>query len=202
MRRDQRGEQGATPQRRNQDQQTNAPKAQIMSSRALQDNFDDSVGLHQDFIAQSRPTNDNDEFNVSGFEGGGGGAGGGGERGRGGGRHNDRRGRGGGRGGGRGRGADRKHKHHGGGEDTEDRHCSPAERAKLNSDQKSELKAIHTTREDKQDARSTAQLLTKMAAHEKRASQAETEQEAGDKNDQDAGNANWSHKALKKPNRS
>jgi hypothetical protein len=29
----------------------NAPKAQIMSSRTLQDNFDDSVGLHQDFIA-------------------------------------------------------------------------------------------------------------------------------------------------------
>jgi hypothetical protein len=25
----------------------NAPKAQIMSSRALQDNFDDSVGLHR-----------------------------------------------------------------------------------------------------------------------------------------------------------
>jgi hypothetical protein len=30
----------------------NAPKAQIMSSRALQDNFEDSVGLYQDFIAQ------------------------------------------------------------------------------------------------------------------------------------------------------
>ena len=31
----------------------NAQKAQIMSSQALQDNFDDSVGLYQDFIAQS-----------------------------------------------------------------------------------------------------------------------------------------------------
>jgi hypothetical protein len=46
----------------------NAPKAQIMSSRALQDNFDDAVGLYQDFIAQMRPANDNDEFNVSGFD--------------------------------------------------------------------------------------------------------------------------------------
>ena len=50
----------------------NAPKARIMSSSVLQENFDDSVGLYQAFIAQSRPTNDNDDFNVSGFEGGGG----------------------------------------------------------------------------------------------------------------------------------
>jgi hypothetical protein len=41
-----------------------------------------------------------------------------------------------------------------------------------------------------------------MAALKKRVSQAETEQEEGDENNQDAGNANWSHKALKKPNRS
>lgn len=37
----------------------------------LQDNFDYSVGLYKDFIVQSRPTNDNDQFKVLGFEGGG-----------------------------------------------------------------------------------------------------------------------------------
>ena len=31
-----------------------APRAQIMSSHALQDSFDDSVRLHRDFIAQQR----------------------------------------------------------------------------------------------------------------------------------------------------
>ena len=72
----------------------NAPKAQIMSSRALQDNFDDAVGLHQDFIAQTKPTYDNDKCDVSGFEGGGSGAGGGSGRGRCGGRSGDRKGRG------------------------------------------------------------------------------------------------------------
>jgi hypothetical protein len=51
----------------------NAPKAQIMASRALQDSFDDAVGLYQDFIAQMRPANDNDELNVSAFEQGQGG---------------------------------------------------------------------------------------------------------------------------------
>jgi hypothetical protein len=45
-----------------------APKAQIMSSPALQDNFDDSVGLYQDFIAQSRPQSENPDFNVSEFD--------------------------------------------------------------------------------------------------------------------------------------
>jgi hypothetical protein len=184
----------------------NAPKAQIMSSRALQDNFDDSVGLHQDSIAQSRPTNDNDEFNASGFEGGGGGGGGAhGGRGRGGGRYNDRQGRGGGRGRGRGRGSDYKRKRHGGGGgggDVEDRHCSPSECAELNSEQKSKLKSLRLAREDKQDTRSTAQLLTKTSALEKRVSWDETGQEEGDENNQDAGDANRNHKALKKPKRS
>jgi hypothetical protein len=94
----------------------NAPKAQIMSSHILQDNFDDSVGLYQDFIAQSKPT----------------------------------------------RGQTR-----------------------------------HTVY--------TAQLLTKMAALEKKVSQADTESQGGEENDQDAGNAagnaNRNHKALKKPKR-
>jgi hypothetical protein len=186
----------------------NAPKAQIMSSRTLQDNFDEAVGLYQDFIAQSRTSNDNDEFNVSGFEGSsGGGAGGGEGRGRGSGRYGGR-GRGGGRGGGRGRGrgGDRKRKGGSGG-DVEDRHYSPAEYAELNSEQKTKLKALRIARDDKQDTRSTAQLLTKLAALEKKVSQAVTfaEDEEGDENNQDAGNTagnpNRSHSALKKPKR-
>ena len=50
-----------------------APKAQIMSSQALQDNFDDSVGLYQDFIAQSTAQGENTDFNVSEFDRDGGG---------------------------------------------------------------------------------------------------------------------------------
>ena len=186
----------------------NAPKAQIMSSRALQNNFDDSVGLYQDFIAQSRPANDNEEFNVSGFEGGGGSSTGrDGGRGRGGGRYGGRgRGRGHGRGHGRGRGGDRKRKHGSGG-DVEDRHYSPAEYAELTSEHKSQLRSLRLAREDKQDTRSAAQLLTKIAALEKKVSQVTfAEDEGGDENDQDAGNtagnSNRSHSALRKPKRS
>ena len=61
--------------------QHNAPKAQIMSSCVLQDNFDETVGLHQTFIAQMKPCNDDDKFNVSGVEQGGAGAKGGSGRG-------------------------------------------------------------------------------------------------------------------------
>jgi hypothetical protein len=179
----------------------NAPKAQIMSSRALQDNFDDSVGLYQDFIAQSRPQNDNDEFNVSGFEGGGGrGAGGGSARGRGG------RGRGGGRGaeGGRGRGGGNKRKHHpsGGGGNVEDRHYSPQEYAELNPEQKSKLRSLRLSRDGKQDTRQMSQLLTKKIADLERRMSA-TEIEPGDDEDEDAtdGHANRNHSALKKPKR-
>jgi hypothetical protein len=185
----------------------NAPKAQIMSSRALQDNFEDSVGLYQDFIAQSKPQNDNDEFNVSGFEGGGGGgAGSGGGRGRGGGRFNDRGGRGGGRGAGRfggrgrGRGGDRKRKYNSGGGNVEDRHYSPHEYAELNSDQKSKLRSLRLARDGKDDTRQASQLLTKIADLERRVSQAEIT-DGGDENDEEAGNANRNHKALKKPRR-
>jgi hypothetical protein len=92
----------------------NAPKAQIMASRALEDNFDDAIGLHQDFIAQMRPANDNDEFNVSAFKQGQGGSG----TGRGGGRHG---GRGGGQGHDQGKGRrDFKRKRGGGPGDVED----------------------------------------------------------------------------------
>jgi hypothetical protein len=150
----------------------NAPKAQIMSSRALQDNFDDAVGLYQDFIAQSKPQNDNEEFNVSGFEGGGGDGNGRG-RGRGGGRYGGRgggRGRFGGRGGGR--GGDRKRK----GGDVEDRHYSPKEYAELTTDQKTKLKSLQFAREDKLDTRQAAQLLSRFAALEKRVAQAETDE--------------------------
>jgi hypothetical protein len=49
----------------------NAPKAQIMASRELQNNFEELVGLYQDFISQTRTQNDNDNINVSGFKGGG-----------------------------------------------------------------------------------------------------------------------------------
>jgi hypothetical protein len=76
------------------------------------------------------------------------------------------------------------------------------EHAELNSEQKSKLKSLRLAREDKQDTQSTAQLLTKISALEKRVSQAETKQEEGDENNQDAGNANRNHKALKKPKRS
>jgi hypothetical protein len=185
----------------------NAPKAQIMSSRALQDNFDDAVGLYQDFIAQTKPTNDNDEFNVSGFEGGGGGGGGGGGRGRGGGRYGDRKGRGGGRGGrgggrgggkGKGGGDGKKRKY-----EVEERHYSPTEYADLTSDQKSKLRTLRLARDnpENKDTRSMAQLLTKIASLEM---QAETKQDGGDdkdENDQAAGNPNRNHGALKKPKR-
>jgi hypothetical protein len=55
-------------------------KAQIMSSRDLQENFDAAARwpLYQDFIAQSKTHGDKANFNVSGFEGGGGGEGRGG----------------------------------------------------------------------------------------------------------------------------
>lgn len=117
-----------------------------MSSLALQNNFDDSIGLCQDFIAQAKTTNNKDDFNVSGFEGGGGGSGGGGGRERGGGRHNIRKGRHCGRGGGRGRGRDRKQKQGGDGGDVEDWHCSPVEHVERNSKQRSKLKTLCSAR--------------------------------------------------------
>jgi hypothetical protein len=60
-----------------------ALKAQIMASRALQNNFQDAVGLYQDFISQARTQKDNDNINVSGFEGGGNGNGNAGHKARG-----------------------------------------------------------------------------------------------------------------------
>ena len=179
----------------------NAPKAQIMSNRALQDNFDDAVGLYQDFIAQSKPTNDNDEFNVSGFEGGGGNSSGGRGKG-GGGRYNDRKGRGGGRGGGRGRGrgnGDRKRKSSGG--DVEDRHYSPAEYGELTSDQKSQLRSLRIARDGAADTKSAASLKAQIACLEAKISQTSLAENDNEENDQDAGNTNRSHKALKKPKR-
>jgi hypothetical protein len=182
-----------------------APKAQIMSSRALQDNFYDSVGLYQDFIAQSRPQNENSEFNVSYFEGGGNdGTKGGGGRGRGGGRHG---GRGGGRGGRGGRGNNgrggQKRKHQGSsgsGGDVQDRHYSPKEYAELSPGQKSQLKSLRDSRNESSETRQTAQLLTKLLAGVSLGSSGATE-EGADENDQDAGNANRNHGALKKPKR-
>jgi hypothetical protein len=53
----------------------NAPKAQIMASRALKDNFEDKVGLYQEFISQTRSQNNNGNINVLGLEGGGSGNG-------------------------------------------------------------------------------------------------------------------------------
>ena len=41
-----------------------APKVKIILSRALQDNFDDSVGLYQDFIAPSTAQGENTNFTV------------------------------------------------------------------------------------------------------------------------------------------
>ena len=183
----------------------NAPKAQIMSNRALQDNFDDAVGLYQDFIAQSKPSHDNDEFNVSGFEGGGGGSGGGG-RGKGGGKYYDKKGRGGGRGGGgRGRGkggGDRKRKQGG---DVEDRHYSPAEYAELNSDQKSKLRSLRIARDAAPDTKSAAAIMAQIACLEAKVSQATLTDSVPEvetaENEQDAGNSNRGHKALKKPKR-
>jgi hypothetical protein len=184
-----------------------APKAQIMSSRALQDNFDNSVGLYQDFIAQSKPQNDNTEFNVSYFDrGGDAGAGGGGGRGWGGGRFGGRGGGiGQGRSGGRG-GHKRKHndQHNSGGGGVQDRHYSPKEYAKLSSEQTTKLKALLEARDDTNDTtRQAAQLLTKLLAGavlEKRVSATETScNEGRDENNQDAGNANRNHGALKKP---
>jgi hypothetical protein len=183
-----------------------APKAQIMSSRDLQENFDAAVGLYQDFIAQSKTHGDNSDFNVSGFEGGGGGEG----RGRGGGRFGGRGGgrfggrfggRGRGRGGG-GRGGFGKRKHHGGGGDVQDRHYSPKEYEQLSSEQKSQLKTLRDARINP-ETRQAAQLLTQLLAG---ASIAATETETGNGNNQvsfaeDEGNPNRNHGALKKPKR-
>jgi hypothetical protein len=187
----------------------NAPKAQIMASRALQDSFDDAVGLCQDFIAQMRPANDNDEFNVSGFEQGqgGSGTGRGGGRGCGGGRCG---GRGGGRGRGRGRGrGDFKRKRGGNQGDVEDQHCSPSEHAELNSEQKTKLRSLRAAREGgakdtkDSDARQAAHILTKLLGNmvDKNVSFADTELDGSTKNEQDAGNVNRNHSALKKPKR-
>jgi hypothetical protein len=187
-----------------------APKAQIMSSRALQDSFDDSVGLYQDFIAQSRPQGDNTEFNVSYLEGGGGDGGQArGGRGRGGGRYNGRGGGRGGRGGrgGGGRGGGHKRKHAGNGGDVQDRHYSPKEYAELSSDQKSQLKTLRTARNgnNASDSRQAAQLLTRLLASASIIG-APTDTDAGgdENNNQDAGNEgspNRNHGALKKPKR-
>jgi hypothetical protein len=165
-----------------------APKAQIMARRALQDNFEDAVGLYQDFISQSRTQNDNDNINVSGFEGGGG-TGNGGKGG--GNKYNHKKG-----------GGYKGKRKHGGGGDIEDRHYSPAEYTQLSEGQKSKLKAIRASRGDdahKKDTRQAAQLLTKISKLEAMVSQADTEQEEDQENDQDAGNSNRNHEALKRP---
>jgi hypothetical protein len=177
-----------------------APKAQIMSSRALQDSFDNSVGLYQDFIAQSRPHGNNAEYNVSGFEGGGGDRGRG--RGRGGGRDG---GRGAGRGRGRGRGGrDFKRKRHdgGGNGDVQDRQYSPKEYAELSSEQKSQLKTLRDARNGDNSTWQAAQLLTRLLANATLGNPnpdndvpADTSTDTGD------GNPNRNHGALKKPKR-
>jgi hypothetical protein len=184
-----------------------APKAQIMSSRALQDNFDDSVDLYQIFIAQSINKGNASEYNVSGFEGGGGdrgGRGGRGHRQRSGGRSGRYGGRGGrGAGGGRnnrGRGG-HKRRHNGGGGGVQDRHYSPTEYQALTDDQRTQLKSMRNTRHDQQnnnsDTREAAQLLTKILAG---VSAAQTDT-GGDDNAPDEGNPNRNHNALKKPKR-
>ena len=182
----------------------NAPKAQIMSSRVLQDNFDDAVGLYQDFIAQARPTNDNNEFNVSGFEGGGGG-GNNQSRGRGGGRNNGRGGgRGRGRGGGGGRGGNRNKDRKRKGGEVEDRHYSPTEYGELNVEQKTKLRELRIARDASTDPKSTATIMAKIASLEARVSKVaiiDKADAAPDENEQDAGNSNRSHNALKKPKR-
>jgi hypothetical protein len=173
----------------------NAPKAQIMASRALQDNFEDAVGLYQDFLSQSRTLNDNDNINVSGFEGGGRGDGKEGGKGGGGGKY---KGKGGGGYKGAGGG---KRRHGGGGGDIEDRHYSPSEYSQLSEAQRSKLKSLRVARGDKKDTRQAAQLLTRLSKLEAMVSQADTEQEEDQENEQDAGNSNRNHKALKCPKR-
>jgi hypothetical protein len=178
-----------------------------MASRALQDNFADAVGLYQDFIPQMRPANDNDEFNVSGFEQGqgGSGAGHGGGGGRGGGRCG---GQGGGRSRGRGRG-DFKRKRGGNQDDVEDRHYSPSEHAELDSEQKTKLRSVRVAREGgakdtkDSDTREVAQMLTKLLSNvvEKNVSFADAELDKSTENEQDTGNVNRNHAALKKPKR-
>jgi hypothetical protein len=70
----------------------------------------------------------------------------------------------------------------------------------VNSDQqKSKLKTLCLAHEHKQDKTSPAQLLTRTASLKKQASQTK---EGGNKNDQDIGDSNRNHNALKKPNRS
>jgi hypothetical protein len=172
----------------------NAPKAQIMASRALQDNFDDAVGLYQDFISQTRTQNDNDNINVSGFEGGGSGNANGGKGG-----SNKYKGKKGGGYKGNGGG---KRKHSGGGGDIEDRHYSPAEYSQLSESQKSKLKTLRATRGgdegNSKETRHAAQLLTRLSKLEAMVSQADTEPD-DQENDHDAGNSNRNHKALKRP---
>jgi hypothetical protein len=193
----------------------NASKAQIMASRVSQDNFDDAVGLYQDFIAQMRPANDNNEFNVCGFEQGqsGSGTGRGGARGRGGGRCGGRgggqgRGRGSGRGRGRGRG-DVKQKRGGNQGDVKDRHYSPSEHAELDSEQKTKLQSLRVACEGgakdtkDSDTRQAAQMLTKLLGNvvDKNVSFADAELDKSAENEQDKGNVNRNHSALKKPKR-
>jgi len=187
-----------------------APKAQIMSSQALQGNFDESVGLYQDFIAQSTAQGENSNFNVSEFdrEGGSGNREGGRGRGRGGGRGG--RGRGGG---GRGRGGrgDKKRKHSNSSGEVQDRHYSPREYADLSAEQKSQLQTLRSSRTEKTDTRQAAQLLTKLLADATVSVAAAETGAKGDtscddmvcdeNNNQDAGNANRNHSALKKPKR-
>jgi hypothetical protein len=175
----------------------NAPKAQIMASRALQNNFEEAVGLYQDFISQTRAQYENDNINVSGFEGGGGTNGSGAKAG---GTKYPHAKKGGGYKGNTGG----KRKHTGGGGDIEDRHYSPAEYSRLSDGQKTKLKALRTARggpDTKKDTRQAAQLLTRLSKLEAMIAQASTEADEDQEDDQDAGNTNRNHKALKRPKR-
>ena len=166
-----------------------------MSSHTLQDNFDDSVGLYQDFIASWDPqTCWDSRVDVGGCDGGRGKSGRYGGRGGGKGRGRDE---GSGRGGGQGR--DRKCKQGG---DVEDQHYSPAEYGDLNSEQKTKLRSLRIAWDTSTDTKSTAQLLAQIASLEAKVSQTIiTNAEERTENEQNAGNSNQRHKALRKPKR-
>jgi hypothetical protein len=173
----------------------NAPTVQIMASRELENKFEEAVGLYQDFISQTRSQNDNGNINVSGFEAGGSGNG----------NEGDGRGKPHARKGGGYKGNIDKRKHTGGGGDIEDQYYSPAEYSQLSDGQKTKLKALRIAArggsDGKKDTRQAAQLLTRISKLEAMVAQANTEPDEDQEDDQDAGNTNRNHKALKRPKR-
>jgi hypothetical protein len=175
-----------------------------MLSRALQDNFEDDVGMYQDFNAQIKThNNDNHNINlVSGFQGGGGGSSN--HQGSGGGNDSGKEVRwkhGEGFRGGKGKGGSFQKRKHSSNAEVKGWLYSPNEYAQLNPAQKQKLKSLRTPRDGLLlDNRQTAQLVARISALKAALLQAETHED-DQESEPGASNANCNHSTLKCPKR-